>query len=110
MLKVTVRDAATSPGVGGTGVQEVLVDGKLFFKTLSSVRAREVAKVLDAALNRPLQLYDITRKGASVLVRGQTIVTVEASDAPGTPPDAQAEAASRALKSALYRYILEGAY
>jgi predicted Zn-dependent protease len=109
ILKVTVRDGGAAPSVG-TPAQEVLIDGKLFFKTLSSVRAREVAKVLDAALNRPLQLYDITRKGASVLVRGQTIVTVEASDAPGTPPDAQAEAASRALKSALYRYILEGAY
>jgi beta-barrel assembly-enhancing protease len=110
MLKVSVRESATGPTLGSTDTTEVLVDGKPFFRTPSAERARSVASTLDKALNRPLQLYDISRRGVSVFVRGQNILTVEATDAPGNSPEAQAEVAVKTLRSALYRYILEGVY
>jgi beta-barrel assembly-enhancing protease len=103
ILKVTVRDAASGLSVGGAA-HEVFVDSKLFFRTASAERAKSVAETLDKALSRPLQLYDITRRGTSVLVRGQAVLTVESGD------ESQAESATKALKSALYRYILEGIY
>ena len=104
MLKVTVRDAATAPTVGPTGVSDVLLDGKLFFRAPSAERAREIADTLNRALDRPLQLYDLSRRGPSVYVRSQSVLTV----APGE--DAAADAALKTLRSALYRYILEGVY
>ncbi len=110
MLKVSVQQGTGGPTLGNSNVQDVLIDGKLFFRTGSADRAKSVAETLNKALDRPLQMYDITRRGASVIVRSQNIVTIEASDAPGTSPDTQAETAIKNLRSALYRYILEGVY
>ncbi|MGC4047163.1 MAG: M48 family metalloprotease [Armatimonas sp.] len=110
MLKVSVQQGTGAPTVGSSNVQDVLIDGKLFFRTTSAERAKSVAQTLDKALDKPLQLYDITRRGSSVLVRGQNIVTIEASDVPGTSTDTQAETATKNLRNALYRYILEGVY
>jgi beta-barrel assembly-enhancing protease len=103
MLKVTVRDGASGPNLGGNS-HEIFVDNKLFFRTTSAERAKSVSETLDRALDRPLQLYDITRRGTSVQVRGQSVLTVEPGD------EAQADVAVKALRSALYRYVLEGVY
>ena len=111
ILKVTVRDSASGPSVGPAGVTDVLLDGKLFFRAASPDRAKEIAATLDKALDRPLQLYDLSRRGPSVYVRNQSVLTVAAGEvAPPGSIDSAADAALKTLRTALYRYILEGVY
>ena len=110
MLKVTVRDPASGPSLGES-THDVLLDGKLFFRAPNPERARSVAEALNLSLNRPLQLYDLSRRGPSVTVKGQLVLTVGTEEAklPATP-DSAAEIALKTLRSAVYRYILEGVY
>ena len=107
ILKVTVRDDASSPTVGPTSGADVLLDGKLFFRASSAARARDVSDVLNKALDRPIQLYELSRKGASVYVKGQPVLTVQ--DGEGNP-ESVADAALKTLRTAVYRYVLEGVY
>lgn len=112
MLKVTVRPAQAAPSLAvGEAVTEVLLDGKVLYRSASPERARLTAQTLDRALNQPLQIYDITKRGAQVLARGQTVVTIEPDDAQAlrASADALTDQAYRTLRNVLYRYVLEGA-
>lgn len=106
MLKVTVSDSTSGPSIGPTSSTDVLLDGKLFFRAPTVGRAKEVAEALDKSLDRPLQLYDLSRRGSSVYVKGQNVLTVGSTEG----AESVADAALKTLRSALYRYILEGVY
>ena len=71
--------------------------------------AKTVADTLNRVLDRELQIYDIVRKGPALLARGETVLTVEAADAKdGMTVEAVADQAYKTLRSALYRYALDG--
>jgi beta-barrel assembly-enhancing protease len=102
ILKVTTRVAGP--------ISEVLVDERVFLKTPSAEKARQTAQLLDKMLGEDLQIYDIRQKGASVSAREQELVLIDSEDAKaaGTAsPEAHAEQAFKALRTALYRYVLE---
>lgn len=99
ILKVTTRTEG--------GATEVLLDGKVFLRTAKPERAKEVAANLDKALDQELQVYDVRKQGSSIQVRGQHLVTLEASDGAGAP-DKLADDACKMLRLSLYRYVLNG--
>ena len=78
MLKVAVK---TVPIGNDKTASEVTLDNRPLFRTASRDRADESAKTLDGLLNDDIQLYDVTRKGASVLVRGEIVWTAQPDDA-----------------------------
>ncbi len=78
MLKVAVK---TVPIGNDKTASEVTLDNRPLFRTASRDRADESANTLDGLLNDDIQLYDVTRKGASVLVRGETVWTAQPDDA-----------------------------
>jgi beta-barrel assembly-enhancing protease len=86
---------------------EVLLDGKVFLRTSKPERAKEVATTLDKILDQDLQVYDVRKQGASIQVRGQHLVTLDATDGGGTP-DKLADDACKMLRLSLYRYVLNG--
>ncbi|MBC7809131.1 MAG: M48 family metalloprotease, partial [Akkermansiaceae bacterium] len=51
------------------GTSEVLLDGKLLYRTPSADRAKEVAASINELLDKNLQIYDLTRRGASVYAK-----------------------------------------
>lgn len=133
MLKVVVRTVAIG---NDKTASEVCLDNRPLFRTVSRERADESAKTLDRLLNDDVQLYDVTRKGTKVLVRGETIWDAQTEAAPlDTPtvspapasaapaavpptapaaalaslvtPEKAAENAYKALRVALFRQFLE---
>ena len=85
MLKVAVHTVAIG---NDKTASEVSVDNRVLFRTPSRERADETAKALDRLLNDDVQLYDVTRKGTQVLVRGETVWNAQPEDAAllaGTP-------------------------
>ena len=134
MLRVAVR---TVPIGNDKTASELSVDNRVLFRTVSRERADESAKTLDTLLNDDIQLYDITRNKAQVLVRGAVIWEAQPEDAAllaGTPttavpasdaknaspkvvrvvevtgpatPEKAAENAYKALRNALFKQFLE---
>lgn len=117
-LKVAVRQVAVNKDADGKPVDlvanEVTLDGKPVFRTLSADRAKETAAALNTLLDTDLQLYDVTRKGNVVLGKGKPIITVTAEDAviPGNPntPDLVATQAYKALRTALFKQLLDSGF
>lgn len=109
ILKVEVREVA----VGGAKASEVLLDKQVLYRTPSPDRAKEAAGKLDAALNKGAQVYDVTRKGNSVLVMGEPIFTITDQDAalPLSPkPDVLVDTGYKNLRFAIYRQSVQGGY
>jgi hypothetical protein len=105
---------ATPPATAAVGsVSEVLLEGKVIYRTSSQDRAKQAAAALDKVLDSDLQIYDISRRGATLLARGEPILTIETEEASllaSSSPSVAAENAYKALRSALYRHLLNGAY
>jgi hypothetical protein len=99
ILKVTTRTDGPAT--------EVLLDGKVFLRTTKTERAKEVATTLDKALDQDLQVYDVRKQGATIKIRDQHLVTLEAGDG-NAPPDKLADDACKMLRLSLYRYVLNG--
>ena len=99
ILKVATRTEGSAT--------EVLLDGKVFLRTPKPERAKTVAATLDKVLNQDLQVYDVRKSGATIQVRGEHLITLEASDGTGAP-EKLAEDACKMLRLALYRYVLNG--
>ncbi|MES2462036.1 MAG: M48 family metalloprotease [Armatimonadota bacterium] len=117
-LKVAVRQVAVNKDAEGKTVDlvanEVTLDGKPVFRTLSSDRAKATADALNVLLDGDLQLYDVTRKGNVVLGKGKPIVTIAPEDAvlaasPNTP-DLVATQAYKTLRTALFKQLLESGF
>ncbi|MDX1932224.1 MAG: M48 family metalloprotease [Capsulimonadales bacterium] len=110
MLRVEVRTVALNKDVQAT---EVLLDKQIVYRTPSEARAREAADRLNRLLDHNIQLFDVTRKGVSVLVRGEAIFTVGAADTdlPGSPSaEKLAETGYKNLRLALYRQSVETSF
>jgi predicted Zn-dependent protease len=107
MLKVEVRTVALK---GNVQASEVLLDKRVLYRTPSADRAKASASILDRLLNEDIQLYDVTRRGTTILIRGEPVFTVSAQDTdlPGSPsPDAVADAIFKNLRFTLYRDDIE---
>lgn len=104
ILKVTTRPAE--------GATEILVDGKVVLKTTSTERAKSTSSAIHKAFDLPdLQVYDFSFKGKVIQMRGQPLFTIEPGDSltplPQTP-EKTAEDTCKALRMAVYRYVLNG--
>ena len=107
IFKVEVRSVAISKDVQAF---EVLLDQKPLYRTPSNDRAKATADKLNAALNNDVQIYDVTRKGNAVLVRGEPIVSImpQDTDLPGgQTPEQVADAFAKRLRFALFRQGVE---
>jgi predicted Zn-dependent protease len=117
-LKVAVRQVAVNKDAEGKTVDlvanEVTLDGKPVFRTLSQDRAKATADALNTLLDTDLQLYDVTRKGNVVMAKGKPIVTVAPEDAMLTgslnTPDLVATQAYKAVRTALFKQLLESGF
>jgi len=115
-LKVQVRSVTASKEAPDTkleGVSEVLLEGKVLYRTASADRAKQVAEALDRLLDSDLQIYDLSRQGATLLARGEPVLTMNPEDASlldGANPTTAADQAYKLLRNALYRHLLNGAY
>ncbi|GAB4453758.1 MAG: hypothetical protein OHK0029_07150 [Armatimonadaceae bacterium] len=110
ILKVEVRPVKVAENVEAT---EVLLDKQIVYRTPNAARAKEVADRLNQALDKVAQIFDITRKGASILVRGETLFTITPEDAalPGSPAvDVLADTSFKNLRFAIYRQTIENGY
>jgi beta-barrel assembly-enhancing protease len=109
ILKVEVREVA----VGGAKASEVLLDKQILYRTPDAERAKDAAGKLDAALNKGAQVYDVTRRGNSVLVMGEPIFTITEQDAalPLSPkPEVLVDTGYKNLRLAIYRQNIQGGY
>ena len=89
---------------------EVVLDGTVLYRTPSAERAKQAASLLDTLLDKDVQLFDVTRKGTQVRVRGEVVFDFTAEDLtlPGSAatPEAAAEAAYKSLRNMLYKQFL----
>ena len=107
MLKVEVRMVAVTKEVQAS---EVLLDKQVVYRTPSAEKAKATADHLNRLLDSGVQLFDVTRRGTSVLVRGESLFTVAASDTdlPGSPPaETVADTGYKNLRLALYRQSIQ---
>lgn len=117
MLRVRVQNVSWGKDAAGQPIDklasEVLLDDKVIYRTPSQDRAKEVAKILDHLLDEDIQLYDVTRRGASILIRGATVYTVTADDLALpkslSTPEATAEAGYKELRNVLFREMIANA-
>jgi len=110
MLKVEVRTVALK---GNVQVSEVLLDKKVLYRTPSADRANASASTLNRLLDQDIQIYDVTRRGNTILVRGEPVFSVVAqdTDVPGsTTPEAMADTIYKNLRFTLYQEDIENGY
>lgn len=112
-LRVQVRPVVAKSGDTAPGTREVLLDGKLLYRTPDEKRAQTVAETVNKLLDDNLQIYDLTMSGATISARGKAVLTVGADDvaaytAANTTPQIAAESAFKTLRNALYRHLLNG--
>jgi predicted Zn-dependent protease len=110
MLKVEVRAVTLK---GNVQASEVLLDKKVLYVTPSAERAKTAAGTLDRLLDQDIQLYDVTRRENTILVRGEPVFIISAldTDLPGSPPpDVTADTVYKNLRFALYREGIENGY
>jgi predicted Zn-dependent protease len=110
ILKVEVRTVSMP---NGSQASEVLLDKKILYRTATPERAKEAADRLNVALNNDAQIYDVTRRGATVLVRGQEIFTITEQDAalPGSPQlEVLVDTGYKNLRFAIYKQSIENGY
>ncbi len=124
-VSATKEGETTQPQTGTpvAGTSEVLLDGKLLYRTPSADRAKEVADSLNRLLDQNLQIYELTRRGANVYAKGKAVISVQDEDvmayaamgtaangATATPVSAEtaADSAFKTLRNALYRHLLNG--
>jgi predicted Zn-dependent protease len=105
--------AQPAPKDAPAGAQDVILDGKLVFRTASTERARRTAETINRLLDADLQIYDVRKQGTQIVARGETLVAVEPEDArlvPGATPESVTDQAYRVLRNALYKQVLNNAY
>jgi predicted Zn-dependent protease len=105
--------AQPAPKDAPAGALDVVLDGKLIFRTTSAERARRSAETINRLLDADLQIYDVRKQGTQVIARGETLVAVEPDDVrlmPGATPESVTDQAYRVLRNALYKQVLNSAY
>lgn len=123
-LRVQVRTVSakkeTDPPAAGTpdatpadqSLSEVLLDSKVIYRTTSAERAKQTADSLNKLLDQDLQIYDLTRRGATIYARGASVLSVHDEDitaySTAITPETAADNAYKTLRNALYRHLLNG--
>ena len=103
-LRVTVV-----PAKNQTVIHELQVDTRVVLTSIDKAYLSQIATVLDKALDTPTELFDVTRSGSSVLIRGMILFTVRSSDLRlGQNPENIADKAKDAIRAALYKVSLDG--
>lgn len=103
-LRVTVV-----PAKNQTVIHELQVDTRVVLTSIDKAYLSQIATVLDKALDTPTELFDVTRSGSSVLIRGMILFTVRSSDLKlGQNPENIADKAKDAIRAALYKVSLDG--
>jgi len=103
-LRVTVV-----PAKNQTVIHELQVDTRVVLTSADKPYLVQIASVLDKALDSPTELFDVTRNGSSVLIRGMLLFTVRSSDLKlGQNPETIADKAKEAIRAALYKVSLDG--
>ncbi|MFN7829658.1 MAG: M48 family metalloprotease, partial [Armatimonadota bacterium] len=74
-LRVTVV-----PAKNQTVIHELQVDTRVVLTSPDKTYLAQIASLLDKALDSPTELFDVTRTGSSVLIRGMLLFTVRSSD------------------------------
>ena len=117
MLRVEVKNVSWGNDAKGKPIDklatEVLLDNTVIYRSPSQEHAKAVAHTLDVELDNDLQLYDITRRGDTVLVRGVPLFTITPDDLvlPNSLPttDATAAAGYKQLRNVLFREMIANA-
>lgn len=103
-LRVTVV-----PAKNQTVIHELQVDTRVVLTSADKPYLVQIASVLDKVLDSPTELFDVTRNGSSVLIRGMLLFTVRSSDLKlGQNPETIADKAKEAIRAALFKVSLDG--
>lgn len=103
-LRVTVV-----PAKNQTVIHELQVDTRVVLTSTDKTYLAQIASILDKALDSPTELFDVTRNGSSVLIRGMLLFTVRSSDLKlGQNPENIADKAKEAIRAALFKVSLDG--
>lgn len=103
-LRVTVV-----PAKNQTVIHELQVDTRVVLTSSDKPYLVQIASILDKALDSPTELFDVTRNGSSVLIRGMLLFTVRSSDLKlGQNPETIADKAKEAIRAALFKVSLDG--
>lgn len=103
-LRVTVV-----PAKNQTVIHELQLDTRVVLTSADKPYLVQIASVLDKALDSPTELFDVTRNGSSVLIRGMLLFTVRSSDLKlGQNPETIADKAKEAIRAALFKVSLDG--
>ena len=97
------------PAKNQTVIFELLLDGRAVLTSSDKAYLTQVSIVLDKALDVPTELFDVTRAGSSVLIRGSVVFTMRSSDLKlGQNPETTADKARDAIRAALFKVSLDG--
>lgn len=103
-LRVTVV-----PAKNQTVIHELQVDSRVVLTSTDKPYLAQIASILDKALDSPTELFDVTRSGSGVLIRGMLLFTVRSSDVKlGQNPETIADKAKEAIRAALFKVSLDG--
>ncbi len=94
---------------------EVMLDGKPLYRAATTVRAQKVADALNKILDSDVQIYDVTRKGTQLLIKGEPLLDASEADAQASAtasatPESVADGAYKALRNALFRQLLQNSF
>lgn len=100
---------AVVPAKNQTVIHELQVDTRVVLTSTDRLYLAQIAGILDKALDSPTELFDVTRSGSSVLIRGMLLFTVRSSDIKlGQNPETIADKAKEAIRAALFKVSLDG--
>jgi predicted Zn-dependent protease len=117
MLRVETRNVSWGKDAQGQPIDklasEVLLDGAVLYRTPSQERAKTAAKTLDRLLDEDIQLYDVSQRGDTILMRGEPVFTITTDDLvlPNSlaTPEAVATAGYKQLRNILFREMIANA-
>lgn len=97
------------PAKNQTVIQELQLDGRVVLSSTDKDYLNQVATTLNKLLDSPTELFDVTRNGSTVLIRGAILFTVRSNDVKlGQNPESIADKAKDAIRAALFKVSLDG--
>ncbi len=97
------------PAKNQTVIQELQLDGRVVLSSTDKDYLNQVATTLNKLLDSPTELFDVTRNGSTVLIRGTILFTVRSNDVKlGQNPESIADKAKDAIRAALFKVSLDG--
>ncbi len=105
-----IRASTRTAEAADARVHEVVIDGKVMFRSASPERAKEAAEQINRLLDENLQINEVKKSGTEVTARRRTIISVRPDDtalAQGVSAEAMADQAYQVLRTALWKQFLE---